>query len=64
MNVTKKPLRAKTKSARRALQQKGYTYGIAAVVLGVSGGHLAKVLTDVRDSDSLLNRIHNLERLT
>lgn len=46
--------------AKQVLKEKGYTYRQAAPVLGVHFTHLAKVLTGVRISASLLRRISEL----
>ena len=48
------------KAARRDLKRLGYTYQVAAEVIGISYGHLAMVLSGRRESRRLLSAIHAL----
>ena len=49
-------------TAKQILNDKGWSYRTAAPVLGVHYTHLARVLTVVRASKSLLRRIQTLPR--
>lgn len=47
-------------AARSAMKNKGWSYRTAAVFLGVTYQHICLVLTEERQSKSLLRRIHAL----